>query len=69
MPQTQGIVLMGAMISYAGVAFFVPAMVPLALEVFERAGYKQKQVAGVSSAMFTLIILDQINATQKSMGA
>jgi len=55
-PQTQGVVLMGAMVSYAGVAFFVPAMVPLALEIFERNGFKQKQVAGVSSAMFTLII-------------
>jgi predicted MFS family arabinose efflux permease len=55
-PQTHGIVLMGAMICYAGVAIFVPAMLPLALDVFERAGYKQRSVAGVVSAMFTLII-------------
>ena len=31
-------------------------MVPFALQVYERNGFKQKQVAGVSSAMFTLII-------------
>ena len=55
-PTTQGIVLMGAMINYAGVAFFVPAMVPLALEVFERAGFKQKQVAGVTSSILTMLI-------------
>ena len=55
-PTTEGIVLMGAMINYAGVAFFVPAMVPLALQVFERAGFKQKQVAGVTSSILTLLI-------------
>ena len=55
-PQNRGIVLMGAMVSYTGVAFFVPAIIPLCLEVFSRAGFGQKQVAGVCSSLMTLII-------------
>jgi MFS family permease len=30
--------------------------VPIALDIFERAGYSQKQVAGASAAMFTIVI-------------
>jgi len=55
-PQTQFVVLLGYMLSNAGVAVFVPCMTPLALEVFERAGYTQKQVAAASSAMFTMMV-------------
>jgi hypothetical protein len=46
LPQTQIVVLLGYMLSNAGVAVFVPCMTPLALEVFDRAGYTQKQVKG-----------------------
>jgi len=56
LPQTQIVVLLGYMLSNAGVAVFVPCMTPLALEVFDRAGYTQKQVAGASSAMFTMMV-------------
>jgi len=55
-PQTEWTVLVGTMVNYTGVALFVPAMLPLGLEIYERAGFSQKQVAGVSSAMFTLVI-------------
>jgi len=55
-PQSQIVVLTGYMLSLVGVALCGPAMTPLALEVFERAGYSQRQVAGASSAMFTVII-------------
>ena len=34
----------------------VPAHVPVALDIFEANGYSQKQVAGASSAMFTIVI-------------
>jgi len=55
-PMTQGVVLMGTMINYTGIAIVVPATVPIALDIFERAGYSQKQVAGASAAMFTIVI-------------
>lgn len=55
-PQTQAVVLAGFMLSNAGIAIFVPCMTPFALEVFERQGYTQKQVAGASSAMFSMIV-------------
>jgi len=55
-PMTEGIVLMGTMINYTGIAIVVPATVPIALDIFERAGYSQKQVAGASAAMFTIVI-------------
>ena len=34
----------------------VPATVPIALDIFEANGYSQKQVAGASAAMFSIVI-------------
>ena len=34
----------------------VPATVPIALDIFEAHGYSQKQVAGASAAMFSIVI-------------
>ena len=44
------------MINYTGLALVVPATLPIALDVFARAGYSQTAVAGASSAVFTIII-------------
>ena len=51
---TEGIVLMGVMLCYAGLGFAIPAGLPLALEIYERHGLSQKQVAGVTSAWHVL---------------
>jgi len=56
LPQESHVVLLGYMLSNAGVALFVPCMTPLALEVFDRAGYTQKQVASAESGLFTMIV-------------
>ena len=34
----------------------VPALTPMALEVYAHAGYTQRQVAGVSAALFTALV-------------
>jgi len=54
--QTEDINLMGAMITFSGVALAMPACLPLVLEVYSRAGYSQKQVATATSAMFIFVI-------------
>ena len=55
-PQTEVAVLLGTMITFGGVGLAVPALTPMALEVYEKHGYTQRQVAGVSAALFTGLI-------------
>lgn len=55
-PQTESVVLAGTMTTYAGLGIAIPAGLPLALEIYIRAGFTQKQVAGVSSALFVAMM-------------
>ena len=45
----------GMLLFYGGLGVQMPAMNVVVLQIYERAGFTQKQVAGVSSALFAAI--------------
>ena len=51
-PQTPTVVLIGTVLFFGGLGLQVPSLTIIILMVYERAGYSQKQVAGLSSALF-----------------
>ena len=55
-PQTWPVVLIGTMITFGGIGTAIPALTPMALEVYARNGFSQKQVAGAAAALFTALI-------------
>ena len=52
LPATSGVVLAGAMVTLGGVGAAMPALTPMTLEVCERHGLTQKQVAAASAGLF-----------------